>query len=284
MVQTRQSRASKGTEHGTPASRAVSELGEAARFSSSLVAGLAILDCFSAERLQMGIAVLADRLDMTRSTTHRYAATLVALGYLEQDHARQYRLAPRVADLGLAVMDSMVLRSLAREPLRELRARTGRTVSMAILDGIQIRYTERLRGWRHGQHAVDPAVGLAARQPVHCTAMGKVLLASLPESRLREVMGELELSRRGPNSITSKKELRAELARVRKAGVAVSDEEQARGLRSIAAPLLDNQGEAVAAISVAAPVEAYTRKELVAGVGPLVQATAERITTLAQAR
>jgi IclR family transcriptional regulator, pca regulon regulatory protein len=282
MTEANQSHASMGAEHGTPSSRAVSELGEAARFSSSLVAGLAILDCFSAERPQMGIAALADRLDMTRSTTHRYAATLVALGYLEQDHARQYKLAPRVTDLGLALMDSMALRRVAREPLRELRVQTGRTVSMAILDRRQIRYVERLRGWRHGQHAIDLHLGLAARQPIHCTAMGKVLLAYLPESRLKVLMGELELSRQGPNSITSKKELQAELARVRKAGIAVSDEEQAPGLRSIAAPLLDDRGQAVAAIAVAVPVGAYSRKELVARVGPLVEATAERIAALAQ--
>jgi IclR family transcriptional regulator, pca regulon regulatory protein len=282
MGKARQSPASKGAEHGTPASRAVSELGEAARFSSSLVAGLAILDCFSAERPQMGIAALADRLDMTRSTTHRYAATLVALGYLEQDHARQYRLAARVADLGLALMDSLTLRSVAREPLRELRVKTGRTVSMAILDGGQIRYIERLRGWRYGQHAIDLHLGLAARQPIHCTAMGKVLLAYLPESRLQVLMGQLELSRQGPNSITSKKELRAELERVRTVGLAVSDEEQAPGVRSIAAPLLDDRDQAVAAIAVAAPVAAFSRKELVARVGPLVETTAERIAALEQ--
>jgi len=284
MVQAKQSRKSTAGAHATPASRAVSELGEAARFSSSLVAGLAILDCFSAERPQMGIAALADRLDMTRSTTHRYAATLVALGYLEQDHARQYRLAARVSDLGLALMDSMALRRHAGEPLRKLRVQTGRTVSMAILDGGQIRYIERLRGWRYGQHAVDLHLGLAARQPIHCTAMGKVLLAYLPESRLQALIGELELSRQGPNSITSKRALRAELARVREAGLAVSDEEQAPGLRSIAAPLLDGQGQAVAAIAVAVPVAAFSRSELVARVGPLVEATAERIAALAQAQ
>lgn len=284
MVPAKRSRTSSGAEHGTPTSRAVSELGEAARFSSSLVAGLAILDCFSADRPQLGIAALADRLDMTRSTTHRYAATLVALGYLEQDHARQYKLAPRVADLGLAMMDSLTLRRIAREPLRELRIQTGRTVSMAILDGEQIRYVERLRGWRYGQHAIDMHLGLAACQPIHCTAMGKVLLAYLPEARLQALMGQLELSRQGPNSITSKKELRAELERVRRKGLAVSDEEQAPGLRSIAAPLLDDQDQAVAAIAVAVPVVAFSRKELVASVGPLVEATAERIAALARER
>ena len=125
------------------------------RFSSSLRAGLAILNCFSAEQPVLGIANLADELSMSRSTTHRYASTLVALGYLEQDHARRYRLAPRVVDVGMSVLDSMALRGKAREHLRELREQTGRTVSLAVLDGRDVRYVDRLRGWRRGQHAVD---------------------------------------------------------------------------------------------------------------------------------
>ncbi len=277
MADAKQSHKSSGSNHATPASRATLELGEAARFSSSLVAGLAILDCFSAERPQMGIAALADRLNMTRSTTHRYAATLVALGYLEQDHARQYRLAPRVSDLGLALLDSMILRRLARDSLRGLRGQTGHTVSMAILDGGQIRYIEHLRGWRRGQHGADLDLGLAARQPLHCTAMGKVLLAYLPARRQEETIGELTLSAQGPKAITSKKKLRLELERVRQAGIAVSDEEQAPGLRSIAAPVLNEQGLALAAVAVAAPSEAVSRRQLVSAIGPLVEASAERV-------
>jgi IclR family pca regulon transcriptional regulator len=277
MSAAKQSRKSTTGAQGTPAARATLELGETARFSSSLVAGLAILDCFSAERPQLGIAGLADRLNMTRSTTHRYAATLVALGYLEQDHARQYRLAPRVADLGLALLDSMTLRRHAREPLRRLRVETGRTVSMAILDNGQIRYVERLRGWRQGQHAADLDLGLAARQPIHSTAMGKLLLAYLPDPKREGLIAELELSRQGPKTITSKDALRTELQRVRRAGLAVNDEEQAPGLRSIAAPVLDEQGLALAAIAVTVPREAFSRKQLIVQLGPPVEATAEQI-------
>jgi IclR family transcriptional regulator, pca regulon regulatory protein len=284
MADAKQSRKSPDRAHATPASRATVELGEAARFSSSLVAGLAILDCFCAERPQMGIAALADQLDMTRSTTHRYAATLVALGYLEQDHARQYRLAPRVADLGLALLDSMTLRRDAHESLLWLRGQTGRTVSMAILDRGHIRYIERLRGWRQGQHGADLHLGLAARQPIHCTAMGKVLLAYLPEPRQEALISELELFKQGPNAITSKKELRTELGRIRRAGIAVSDEEQAPGLRAIAAPVLDEQGLALAAVAVATPSEALSRKELVTRIGPLVETAAERAGALAQSQ
>ncbi len=247
------------------------------RFSSSLQAGLAILNCFSAQQPVLGIAKLADELNMSRSTTHRYASTLVALGYLEQDHARRYRLAPRVADMGMSVLDSMALRGKAREHLRELREQTGRTVSLAVLDGTQIRYVDRLRGWRRGQHAVDLDLGAGARMPAHCTAMGKVLLAYLPEREREGAVGALELTRRGPNSITSKRALRAELQQVHEDGVAIGDEELGPGVRTIAAPIIGPDGEVIAAVGIPVPTDAFSSQELRKALGPAVIAAAKRI-------
>jgi IclR family pca regulon transcriptional regulator len=247
------------------------------RFSSSLQAGLAILNCFSAKQPVLGIAKLADELHMSRSTTHRYASTLVALGYLEQDQARRYRLAPRVADMGMSVLDSMALRGKAREHLRELREQTGRTASLAVLDGTQIRYVDRMRGWRRGQHAVDLDLGSGARVPAQCTAMGKVLLAYLPDREREQSIGELELTRRGPKSITSKKALRAELQRVREEGVALGDEELAPGVRTIAAPVIGPDGEVIAAVGIPVPADAYSLEELRKSLGPPVSAAAKRI-------
>jgi IclR family transcriptional regulator, pca regulon regulatory protein len=267
---------------GAPAFYASEELGAAARYSSSLMAGLSILECFSAERPRLGIAALAQELHMSRPTTHRYASTLVALGYLEQDHSRQYRLAARGADFGLALLNSMALRSLSHERLRRLRGQTGHTVAMAILDGADIRYIHWLRGWRLGQHAVNLDLGVGARLPSHCTAMGKALLAYLPESTRERLIGQLQLLRRGPNSITGKRELRAELKRVRVAGVAVNDEELASGLRTIAAPVLDAQGLAPAAISVSVPCETFSREDLLAKLGPRVVATAMYVSAAMQ--
>ncbi len=247
------------------------------RFSSSLQAGLAILNCFSAQKPVLGIAKLADELNMSRSTTHRYASTLVALGYLEQDHARRYRLAPRVADMGMSVLDSMALRGKAREPLRELREQTGRTASLAVLDGTQIRYVDRRRGWRRGQHAVDLDLGAGAHLPAQCTAMGKVLLANLPDRERERLVGELELTKRGPKSISSKKALRAELQQVRDQGIALGDEELGPGVRTIAAPVHGPDGEVVAAVGVPVPAEDYTLDDLRNTVGPTVLAAAKRI-------
>ena len=247
------------------------------RFSSSLRAGLAILNCFSAEQPVRGIANLADELSMSRSTTHRYASTLVALGYLEQDQARRYRLAPRVVDVGMSVLDSMALRGKAREHLRELREQTGRTVSLAVLDGGDVRYIDRRRGWRRGQHAVDLNLGVGALLPVHCSAMGKVLLAHLPEREREQVIAGLELTRRGPKSITSKRALRTELEQVRADGLALSDEELAPGVRTIAAPVIGPGGEVVAAIGIPVPADAFTREELAEVLGPPLSAAAKRV-------
>ncbi len=143
------------------------------KFSSSLVAGLTMLTCFTAEHPVRGIANMADELDLGRSTSHRYATTLVTLGYLEQSSSRKYRLSSRASDVGLAALDSMVLRGVAREHLRELRACTGHTVSLGVLRGTEIVNIDRWQGSRQGQYAVDVGSGLGTHQPAYCTAAGK---------------------------------------------------------------------------------------------------------------
>jgi IclR family transcriptional regulator, pca regulon regulatory protein len=248
------------------------------RFSSSLCAGLALLSCFSPERPVRGIADMADELGLGRSTTHRYATTLTVLGYLEQGSSRKYRLAPRVADFGLALLDSMSLRQHAREGLMDLRAKSGGTVGLAILDDGEVSYIDRLQSHRRGQHAIDLGYGIGSRLPLHNTAVGKVLLASLPEAELRELVGGLQLARGGgPNSITTKKALLAELEQVREDGWAVEDEELSVGRRSIAALVPGGQGELKAAVDVVIPAEAISRAALVDRVGPAVRDIAARI-------
>jgi IclR family pca regulon transcriptional regulator len=248
------------------------------RFSSSLCAGLAMLTCFTAEHPVRGIADMADELDLGRSTTHRYATTLVTLGYLEQGPSRKYRLSSRVSDFGLSLLDSMVVRRVAREHLRELRARTGRTASLGVLGEGEVAYIDRWQGSRQGQYAVDAGVGLGTRLPVHCTAAGKALLARLPEAEQRELLAKLRLAKRGPKTITTKTALRAELARVLEgSGVAVEDEELLAGRRALAAAVVDGEGTAVAAVELAVPASAYPREQLLEVYGPKVTATAQRI-------
>jgi DNA-binding IclR family transcriptional regulator len=248
------------------------------RYSSSLVAGLAMLACFTAENHVRGIADMADALELGRSTTHRYASTLVTLGYLEQTASRQYLLSPRVADIGLSLLDSMTIRRVAREHLRNLRHQTGRTVCLGVLKGAELVYIDRWQGSRQGQYAADVGVGLGTHQPIHCTAAGKALLACLPAAEQQKLMAKLRLRRRTPKTIVTKGALRAELERiVSEGGVAVEDEELHDGRCALAAVVPDTGDRLIATVELTVPVQAYTRNELTEQFGPKATATARGI-------
>lgn len=247
------------------------------RYSQSLERGLAILGCFTPKRPVLGIADIADELGMSRSTTHRYVITLLALGYLEQGASRKYRLGLKVTDLGMSALNSTGLREHAHPYLEELRQRTSYTTSLAVLDGAEILYIDRARSFRRGQSKIDLGLGLGSRLPAHCTAMGKLLLANLPEDEQRELLGSMKLTKHGPNTITSKKALRDELDQVHEESFAVNDQELAPELHSIAAPVRNEAREVVAAVNLAADISMITLSELVDALSPHLVSTADRI-------
>ncbi len=248
--------------------------------SQSLERGLAILSSFSSGRQLIGVSELSRELGLTRSTTHRYVATLASLGYLHQDAGtRKYSLGPRVLDLGFTAINSMELRHVAAPYLQRLCDETGHTVNMAILDDVDIVYVERCRASRRGQTEIDLDLHIGSRLPAYCTSLGKVLLAFLPEVERDDVLSRITYARRGPNTLTSKAGLLAELRRVRTTGIAVNNEELAYGLRSVAVPVIAASGEAVAAVNLAAHRTMASLDDLVARLGPVMQRTAAEIST-----
>jgi IclR family transcriptional regulator, pca regulon regulatory protein len=254
------------------------ENGERAAFSQSLERGLAILSAFGRGGSSLGIAQLGRELDLSRSTTHRYVATLAMLGYLEQDAAtKKYRLGPRVIDLGLAAINSMEVREVSAPHLQQLSDETGHTVNMAVLDGLDIVYVDRCRNSRAGQREIDLNLHVGSRLPAYCTSMGKVLLAYLPREECDELLERLELTRRGPNTIVAKAELVAELGRIRHAGMAVNKEELAYGLRSIAAPIFAQDGRPTAALNLAVHSSMVSMEDLLARLSQPLRETAHAI-------
>jgi IclR family transcriptional regulator, pca regulon regulatory protein len=247
------------------------------RYSQSLERGLAILSCFTPKRPVLGIADIADELGMSRSTTHRYVTTLLLLGYLEQGASRKYRLGLRVTDLGISALNSMGLREHAQPYLEELRRRTSYTVSLAVLDGPEIIYVDRARSFRRGQGQDALDVRTGSRLPAYCTAMGKLLLADLPEPDQHELLASTKLTKQGPNTIKSKKALREELDEVREANFAVDDEELAKDLYSIAAPVRNEARRVAAAVDISVPSSIISLGELVDALGPHLVSTADRI-------
>ena len=247
-------------------------------YSQSLERGLAILSAFRSGKPLLGVSELAREVGLSRSTTHRYIATLAGLGYLQQDPAtRKYRLGPRVLDLGFSAINSMDLRELAAPHLQALSDETGRTVNMAVLDGADIVYIDRCRTSQLGQRDIDLNLHVGSRLPAYCTSMGKVLLAYLEPEEQRRCLDEVRFVQRGPNTLTAKDDLRAELERVRSAGLALNNEELAYGLRSIAAPIRSQSGEVVAAINLAVHRSLVSLDTLVADLAPPLRRTAAEI-------
>lgn len=251
-----------------------------AGFSVSLERGLSILSAFSSNRPVLGIADLARAVGLTKSTTHRYIATLVKLEYVQQDpETKKYYLGPRVVDLGFAAIDSMELARVAAPSLQALADETGYTVSMALCDGPDVVYVDRRRSSRRrAPLTMDLNLHIGSRLPAYCTALGKAILAYKDPATLREILDRTDMARRGPNTLTNREQLVAALATVRQRGMAVNNEELAPGLRSFAAPVRDRTGEVVAAVNIAVHLSvAPSSPEALAGrlEPPLRQATAE---------
>jgi IclR family pca regulon transcriptional regulator len=248
--------------------------------SQSLERGLAILSTFTSTRSLLGVSEVAREVALSRSSAHRYISTLARLGYLEQDPAtRRYRLGLRVLDLGFSALNSMELRQVAAPDLQALSDRTGHTVNMAVLDGVDIVYIDRCRSASQGQREIDLNLQVGSRLPAYCTSMGKVLLAGLPAGERSARLAQIELTQRGPNTITARAALEAELRLVEKRGLAVNNEELAYGLRSIAVPVHGQRGEVAAAINLAVHRSLVSMEDLAVRLAPTLQATARGIAT-----
>jgi len=246
--------------------------------SQSLERGLAILSSFHANRSLIGVSELSRGLDLSRSTAHRYVTTLAKLGYLQQDpESKRYRLGPKVLDLGFSALNSMDLLELSAPHLRQLSDETQHTVNLAILDGTEVVYIDRCRTTRPGQQEIDLNLHVGARLPTYCTAMGKAILAFLPEESAEKIIAQIDFAPRGPNTITDPKAFRKELEKIRSSGIAVNNEELAYGLRSIAAPIYSYSGEVTAALNLAIHRTMGSMDELIARFTPAVMKTAQDI-------
>ncbi len=211
-----------------------------------------LLKVFRSREADLGVSELARRLGLGKSTVHRMLTTLVAEGLIEQNpRTGGYRLGIVMFELGEAVRVHMDLHAAAGQVLGELRAQTGESSQVGVLDGHEVVYVDRLES----AHSLRLFTETGRRVPVHCTSSGKVLLAYLPEARRQALLrAAAPLTPLTPHTITDPSHLAAELDRVRRRGWAEAVNEREIGVASIAAPLRDVSGEVVAAISIGVPL------------------------------
>ena len=211
---------------------------------SSLLRGLSVLNAFRESDSELSLTQIAQRAKLPKSTAHRLVSDLTAWGALEPT-ATGLRLGIRLFELGHLVPVHRELREIAMPFLEDLYQITQKTVNLAILDKNEILYVEKLV-WP-GIPMPDSRSG--GRLPLHCTALGKAMLAFSPASVGDEVT-QRGLTPATDRSITSVAVFRRELAEVRHTRIAFDREELALGLFCVATPLMDHGGELVGAISV----------------------------------
>ncbi len=247
------------------------------RLSRSLEYGAALLECFTAGRPALRISELADMVGISRSTTHRYATTLVELGYLEQDAKRRYRLTQGAARPGMAVIDTIRLGTPARTILEDLRTETGYTVSLGLLTGARAVYIYRLSGHGAGQYEADGHIGVGANVPAHCTAVGKALLSTLLDSELRTLLPDMALDCDWSNVTEAEALVVDGIERVRRNGIALEQDIYGEGARSLAVPATRWLDKPIVAVEVTAPAGIHTMEEMLARLGPPLKHAAKLI-------
>jgi IclR family acetate operon transcriptional repressor len=216
---------------------------------------VSILNAFSPEDPELGVTELAERLGLHKSTVHRFMVNLDAAGLVERNpRTGRYRLGLRIFELGGLVMQQMNLWDEALPFLEGLVHDTGETGHLAVLDGGEAIYIERVEARRALR--VPSAIGRG--YPAHATNLGKVLLADLSRERVEEIVAERGLAAYTPHTITGLEELEAELERIRVLGYAIDNEEYDEGLRCIGAPVRDHSGHVVAALGIGGPVTRIT--------------------------
>jgi IclR family pca regulon transcriptional regulator len=239
---------------------------------NSLRRGLAVLKSFARHHEAMTISEVAAETDMAPASARRMLLTLADLGYVEQ-HGKRFRVAPKVLDLGYSYLSSMPLWQIAQPVLERISEKFQLSSSASVLDGCDILYAFRAT---HGDVSTV-LVSTGTRQPAHVTAMGRVMMASLPRDRLDDIIARIDFSPLTVNSVSKPEELRAIIDKVRVQGYAIVDEELELGLRAIAVPIRNRQGAVIAAINAAGRSRSLTRDMLLEEVLPFMQQGVEEI-------
>ena len=241
---------------------------------SAAVRVLAVLEKLSQQRT-IGLEELSREIQLAKPTVYRFLLTLQELGYARRAENDRWAITLKMFNVGSRALDHLDLHAAARPVAEELSDELGETVHMGVLDGDSAVYVLKIES----KFQIRMYSRVGRRMPLFCTAIGKVLLAYMSNDEREAALTGVKLTAITKNTITSRTALNTELARIRKQGYALDNEEREEGLHCIGAPIFDHTGFVVATLSVSWPGFRYERGDEADKIEK-VKAAAGRISTI----
>ncbi len=240
----------------------------------SVTRAMALLNALSYFSQGLTLSELAKKVGLANSTAHRLLTTLQNERFVRFDSERSaWLIGVQAFRVGSAFVRSRDIVTIARPFMRLLMQKEGETVSLAVEDRSEVVYLSQVET----QQMMRAICGPGGRANMHCSGIGKALLASYPQEQLQKIMSGLSFDRQTSRTLTTPDEFSRELKKIRDQGFAVDDEEVAVGLRCVAAPIYDENGFPLAGLSLSGPTARIPR-ERVAGLGKIVRSVANDIT------
>jgi IclR family KDG regulon transcriptional repressor len=226
----------------------------------SLVKALNIVKLFTPAKSEWGIKEIVEALGYHKSSVQRLVTTLAAEGFLERTRTKGsvFKLGPMLLMLGNVASQSTDLRRVARPFLRRLVEQTQETSHLCVVDQSKCYYLDKI----DSKQAIRLSTYVGQRLHLHCSGVGKALLSGMSQEEVDRIIAERGLPRFTENTIIDREHLSRELASIREKGLSFDNEEYEVGLRCVAAPVLDNRGRVVAAISISGPTQRLTTEAL----------------------
>jgi len=244
-------------------------------FMTTLARGLAVIRAFADSRRPQTIAQISQQTGIPRAAVRRCLHTLKQLGYVDAE-LNNFTLRPKVLALGYSYLSSTPLTISAQPCLNQISSTLNESSSLALLEEDQVLYVARSATSR----VMSVSLGAGSRLPAYCTSLGRVLLAHLPDAELDAYFARVELKPMTEHTITDPARLREELARVRREGYALINEELELGLRSIAVPVRGASGRVLAALNVGAQAVRVPPERMVGEFLPVLRHAAQELSVL----
>ncbi|WP_062053070.1 IclR family transcriptional regulator [Aquimarina longa] len=240
--------------------------------NTSVEKAFKILDCFSVDKIELGVTEIAKQIGTNKSAVYRMLATMEALNVIQQNPENEkYRLGLKLFELGQKVGIHKNFISKARPFMEELVKRAGETAHLAIYKNQKVYFLDKVVG----RHDLQINSQIGTEKPLHCTGLGKVMLA-YADLDYKNSIENLDLKMVTENTITDKSKLINEVEQIKNNGFALDLEENEIGLVCVAVPVFSIKGKFIAAISTSGPSARFNKNEIKTYTGDLKQ-TAEQL-------